>query len=67
MAHYNDPDRFSGEWEDAGLHQTATYGLRRLWLHAPADGRDYWICAVAGAMSTSGDTRDEALQSGKNK
>jgi hypothetical protein len=64
--HYNDPDRFSPPWEDGGKHDTRTAGVRRLWLHPPGGQRPYWICAVAGEGSTSGNTRAEAIENGKN-
>lgn len=62
--HYNSPDRFAPPWEDAGKHMTGA-GLRRLWLHPPQGPCTYWTCAVAGEGSTSGDTRQAALENGK--
>jgi len=64
--HYNSPNRYKAPWQDAGKHVTRTEGLRRLWLHPPTDGKSYWTCAVAGAGSTCGDTREQALQRGKD-
>jgi hypothetical protein len=61
--HYNDPDRLPAPWIDAGIHHTRTAGRRRLWLFEREDGT--WSCSVAGEGSTSGSTREEALQRGK--
>lgn len=64
--HYNDKARFSAPWVDAGVHSTRTAGRRRFWLNPPTETRTYWICAVAGEGSTSGDTEAAAIQNGKN-
>ena len=64
--HYNSPDRFSPPWIDCGKHQTRTSGLRQLWALPPGNGSIYWLCSVAGEGSTSGDTKEEALERGKN-
>lgn len=64
--HYNDPNRYGPPWEDAGKHPTRTAGLRRLWLHPPSEGETWWTCTVAGEGSTDGDTREQAIERGKN-
>lgn len=64
--HYNYPDRFRAPWVDAGVHQTRKHGARRLWLLGPSGERPYWLCAVSGVCSVSGDTRDQALDAARD-
>jgi hypothetical protein len=63
--HYNAPDRFQAPWQDVGKHQTRFSGLRRLWVHPPHGIITWWRCCIAGEGSTSGDTRESAIDNAK--